>query len=348
MLDHVLPEKGEWDIRKWGRLLLKAGPDYLQYLRHAPEWANVPKLRDAVDGFLEGRLPLRKFDDIVKQYAAIAHYKDGELYPSIAREAYRWNASQFGFQTAVTAMGAVKKADFLPDLCIDGAELVEHFSQPDMLAAFKERYSDTLPKGWTPEWFAKYKLVKLPPDVRNLWLGDYVQCCNKIGGETENVAISSITSAYTANYAIVRKGDPEEIIGKVTAWIGRHKDMPKGQSIIVFNSYQRKNETYDYLFELARYAAEKIVEKKWRFDIPLVEVGYAHLSQTPLPTETDYVLTDNGHPRHPEQKEKLSRDTERLSVMAVRPGWEAGKGKSYWQHHVRMGQQAPELLTREP
>ena len=89
--------------------------------------------------------------------------------------------------------------------------------------ALKNAVIDAIPGKMLPDLSIRqgeWKLFKLPSaDTRNLWIGDLVGCCQKIGGAGEGAVLDCWTREDCANYAI--KSSSGSIYAYFMAWISK-------------------------------------------------------------------------------------------------------------------------------
>lgn len=89
--------------------------------------------------------------------------------------------------------------------------------------ALKNTVIDVIPGKMLPDLSIKcgeWELFKLPnPDARNLWIGDLVGCCQKIGGAGEGAVLDCWTREDCANYAI--RSDSGSIYAYFMAWVSK-------------------------------------------------------------------------------------------------------------------------------
>ena len=89
--------------------------------------------------------------------------------------------------------------------------------------ALKNTVIDTIPGKMLPDLSIKsgeWELFKLPnSDARNLWIGDLVGCCQKIGGAGEGAVLDCWTREDCTNYVI--RSDSGSIYAYFMAWVSK-------------------------------------------------------------------------------------------------------------------------------
>lgn len=89
--------------------------------------------------------------------------------------------------------------------------------------ALKNTVIDAIPGKMLPDISVKqgeWELFKLPnSDARNLWIGDLVGCCQKIGGAGEGAVLDCWTREDCTNYAI--RSDSGSIYAYFMAWVSK-------------------------------------------------------------------------------------------------------------------------------
>jgi hypothetical protein len=84
-----------------------------------------------------------------------------------------------------------------------------------------------------------YRMTKVPKgDIRNLWIGKMVNCCNHLEDAGRDMALAQFKDSHNALYVIAdRRGRP---VAKLSGWLS-----DKGN--LVFNAWERLSEEQDYL-----------------------------------------------------------------------------------------------------
>ena len=148
-------------------------------------------------------------------------------------------------------------------------------------------------------------------DPRILFIGAYVGCCNRIGKETEAMAIAQASSPYGGCYVLFKRNgeniDPvqDSIIAKTSVWKSK-------QNNIVFNSWEStEGETREEDFLKA--AAKDVLEKDSK--INAVKLGKNQYRYKFSPIKSDQAIDPS----------TASYDSEDQYLVATRKGYSEAK-----------------------
>lgn len=219
------------DIESWRFLALKYGPEALNFFSRSIGIEQYLKERNAE--LKPDQQPLTLMNLTPQQLQRISKsftYNRESENRKLAQLCATCGVSEENFEKGLAALAEVKKEDKMPEISIDGA-------------AFDKE---------------KYYMRKLSPiDPINLVIGDIVDCCSRLGGEGEKMAIAHVTSPTSACYVIFKQknGKPnlngDEIVAKTSAWLSQEGNF-------VFNSWERlKN--YEHLCEPFLSAAAQYI-----------------------------------------------------------------------------------------
>ncbi|MBA3535117.1 MAG: hypothetical protein H0T84_00665 [Tatlockia sp.] len=176
---------------------MKSGKSALNYFQQALAFENV--LHRAPNNTEEA-----------KKVKAQFNYKNYDAYPTLADLCMQYNMAETVFEKCLEVEKKRKSGDYLPDVLIDG-KLAGH---------------------------PGYYIVKLPvDDPRAYILGKITNCCQSIGGNSEQSVIDGITLLHNGFYVLL-KGKPNQlpmingkinphfhIVGAAYAWLNPTKDV---------------------------------------------------------------------------------------------------------------------------
>lgn len=256
---HSIPENHPpLDVEGWQAFVKKFGPKGLEYFQEAT----------GIEGKLEGRAPKTKEE--AEKAASQLTYLRAKEYPALARLCKKYHLPEETFNKCLEVEKRRKTKDVLPDVMVDGKEI-----SPD---------------------FAGYHLVKLPiDDPRAYVLGHITNCCQSMGGDSEQCVIDGITREKNGFYVLL-KGKPNtaphiegkindtdfEIVGQGYAWLSRRGNL-------TFDSWENlRPETDD---KVVVPLLKKFAEKASNANENLFRVTIGRGGKTPKDQFLEYIGT---------------------------------------------------------
>lgn len=252
-----------FDTAAWGAALLKHGPEMAKMVKFA---GHMPRPHDSV---LETRLALAPF----------IYRRAGEM-PELARFCATFMAEEENFDKALDLYRAQKSAGFpeknIPALCIPG----ERFGMPGA------------------------RFYQLPPDdMRGLFLGELVGCCQSVGSDGEECAVNGFTSPDAGFYVIEdREG---HITGATWAWRGTQGEM---------------------VFDSLEYKRAHITPAQWK---ALLQAVSADLANNTVPHNVSALMVGTGG--------DTPKDMDFCPAVAAQPAGHNGYEDSRQQYQIWMG-----------
>jgi hypothetical protein len=165
--------KTTFDLPAWQKLIRENGPKVLKRLSHAPRIASAPK-------------------DYAALTEAITHltYPRGKEAPELAGVYLNYSVDERRFNRTLDYIkdGALKNkdSDHLPSIVIDVAQ--------EVIGAESRK---------------NYYFMRLPAgDPRGFILGDITNCCQSIGGESEQCAIDGSSRDNNGFYVLIKTNKP--------------------------------------------------------------------------------------------------------------------------------------------
>jgi hypothetical protein len=164
------------------------------------------------------------------------------------------------------------------DFCLNLGVSERHFNETlDLLAEFEKAAKKVKDKTPFIDIDGKklgldgYRMTKVPKgDIRNLWIGKMVNCCNHLEDAGRDMALAQFARPRNALYVITdRRGRP---VAKLSGWLS-----DKGN--LVFNAWERLSEEQDYLMVRFVQAAGIEVLKTHQ------KISYVMLGAGPLKKE---------------------------------------------------------------
>ena len=232
-------------------------------MQHGNEALSLFQEAQAIEAHLEGSMSL----SAVQKAAVKIQYKQHAINPELALLCAQYHVSEKSFDKCLTINP--KQKDQLPEVIVDGASL----GHPG------------------------YYLVKLPiDDPRAYILGHITNCCQNIGGESEQCVIDGITREHNGFYVLL-KANPKAhehavIDGKIN--YAKHKIVGQGYAWfseldnLTFDSWDNLTPSTDdqVIVDLLAAFAEQCFEKKP--SIGRITIGRGGKTPTAYAVETPY------------------------------------------------------------
>lgn len=224
------------NLANWADAIVKCGPSMAKYLKYADK---VPVPAKSSDG---------KTWSMANTRALIAKvaYARGKQNPELATLCIEHAVDEKAFNRALYLAKKPPSRKTIPDITINGRSF-------DMQGA---------------------KFYRLPAnDVRGLFLGEIVDCCQSIGKVGEVCATSGFKSEHEGFYVIENaKG---RIIGETWAWRGQHGEL-------VFDSLETLGKQIsDVQWEKLTKSFARALAKKDDIGINALQIGFSGYAGTP-------------------------------------------------------------------
>lgn len=251
----ALPQEGTWDKELWSNLAVRWGNGALRWLSFAPQ------LEAAVEAMNQGK---HRRD----------HFKLSECKPAEIRALVHEHCSY-------------KNKDKNPELAeilLDNGVDEKYFDETFAMLENFERHKDKMNERKLPVLaldgalfgLDDYALETLPQgDYRNLWMGQFVNCCAHLANQGRTMAIAMFQEPDAAAYVIKKKDGG--IVAAMHSWLSK-------QGNLVFNSWQPKTADFDFLRDhFVTAAANQALEKAP--NIKRVVLGQGRLDKDKTPYE---------------------------------------------------------------
>ena len=248
-----LPLEGDWDKELWANLAMRWGNGALRWLSYAPQLETVvAQLNEGKEHKDILRLSECKPADLRALVHEHCGFKNKHLNPELAETlldngvAEKYFDETFAFIQEYEAKHPDVKKRYIPELNIDGTEI-----------GHDGYVLETLPQG----------------DYRNLWMGQFVNCCMHLGNQGRNLAIAMFKEPFAAAYVI--KNQQDDIVAAMHSWLSKDGNM-------VFNSWQPKTSDHNFLRDsFIKAAADQAIEKAPK--VNRVVMGQGAIDEDELP-----------------------------------------------------------------